>query len=289
MINVPTSSLMDKICLSSFIYDQIENPIETLKSFFNHKDLQTHLKQLKQWRNVVETNAYFEINTFFSPFFEHKMICNLINATYLLYKEDDKPIHPIQNLTAKAQEKYLNHECLSLDLYAKHLSTAELINPFLVFKQFYETHPIQFYHQQLYEWLTIGMSPNVATVDKMTLENVYKNLRRLIEACWLIYKRDSNSSLDLTNETLVEKTMNNECKEEKEEHVSEETLASFKQFLSIVPLNRLNRGLRKMLVDYLFYNIDGLPIDFEELLRDFYWLTEFLDEIEGKEVDPKFM
>lgn len=56
-------------------------------------------------------------------------------------------------------------------------------------------------------------------------------------------------------------------------------LESLQTFLETVPAYRLNKGLRKMLIDYLFYNIEALPVDFEELLGDFYWLTNFLDKI----------
>ncbi len=276
---------MDKICLSSFIYDQIENPNETLKDFFMHNDLQAHLKQLKKWRNVVQTNAYFEIDTFSSPIYEHKMMCNLINAAYALKLRADKQTNDLSNLSVKDQEKYLNHECLSLATYTKHLSTAELIDPFLVINSFFESFSIAFYHQQLYDWLTIGMSPNVISEDKPLVTLIYKNLRKLIEACWLIYKRH-DSTFELSNpvpEAIAQD------KDIEENDVPEQKLSSFKQFLSVVPPDRLNRGLRKMLVDYLFYNMEGLPVDFEDLLNDFYWLTEFLDDIQGREIDPKFL
>lgn len=48
---------------------------------------------------------------------------------------------------------------------------------------------------------------------------------------------------------------------------------------AISPL-RLNISLRKMLVDYLLYNINGLPTDAENVLSDFYWLTDFVDEMQ---------
>ena len=68
--------------------------------------------------------------------------------------------------------------------------------------------------------------------------------------------------------------------------IPEEVLNEFKVFLKQVPINRLNKGLRKMLIDYLFYNIDGLPIDFKDLLTDLYWLHELLDGIQHIETEP---
>lgn len=66
--------------------------------------------------------------------------------------------------------------------------------------------------------------------------------------------------------------------------IPEPVLKSFQTFLDTVPAHRLNKGLRKLLVDYLFYNLQGLPTDFEELLGDFYWLTHFLDELHEAEL-----
>lgn len=57
-------------------------------------------------------------------------------------------------------------------------------------------------------------------------------------------------------------------------------LAEFSVFLKEVPAERLNKGLRKLLFDYLFFNMDNLPIDFKEILTDLYWLHELLDEIQ---------
>lgn len=64
--------------------------------------------------------------------------------------------------------------------------------------------------------------------------------------------------------------------------IPENMLDEFKVFLKQVPANRLSKGLRKLLFDYLFYHIDdGLPSGFKELLSDLYWLHELLDEIQS--------
>ncbi|KQB99477.1 hypothetical protein [Pedobacter sp. Hv1] len=67
--------------------------------------------------------------------------------------------------------------------------------------------------------------------------------------------------------------------------IPEEVLNEFKVFLKQVPANRLSKGLRKLLIDYLFYNIEALPTDFKDLLTDLYWLHELLDGIQGKEIE----
>jgi hypothetical protein len=86
--------------------------------------------------------------------------------------------------------------------------------------------------------------------------------------------------MDSTNNLLANAATDGE--------IPEEVLDEFKVFLKQVPVNRLNKGLRKLLIDYLFYNIDdGLPIDFKDLLTDLYWLYELLDHIQNKEMETE--
>ena len=80
--------------------------------------------------------------------------------------------------------------------------------------------------------------------------------------------------MDSTNQPQTDAAISSE--------IPEEVLNEFKVFLKQVPINRLNKSLRKLLIDYLFYNIDALPIDFKDLLTDLYWLHELLDGIQDK-------
>jgi hypothetical protein len=282
MINVPQTELLGQICLDNFIYDLDENPMETLKTFFDYRDLQDHLRKLKQWKAVVITNDYLEINTLGNPLYDHRMLCNLLNASWLLL-QNPLPENQLLALSPREQEVFLNRECLSVDFYVKHLSTSELINPFIGLKNFYERFTLQESHRTLYDWLNTGLSPNVSLANDELLISFYKNLRKLIECCWLIDKRQE------TIDPINKKQATGESREsmETEEEISPALLSGFKQFLTVVPAQRLNKGLRKMLIDYLFYNINGLPTDFEDTLTDFYWLTDLLDEIQGKTLDPK--
>jgi hypothetical protein len=286
MINVQNPNLMDKVCLQSYIYGPIREPMAMLKDFFSYQDLQAHLKKLKQWRNVVANHSYFEISTEINPLYEHKMMCNLLNAAYLLHESTAEQERQANELSTKEQDKLLNHECLNANFYPKHLNTSELIDPYLGIEKVFEYFTLQYYHEQLYEWLNIGFSPNVQLEDEAVLESVYRNLCILIESCWLIDRRNAEESLVTAARPAKAAVMEEESDES--ESIPPHVLAEFKKFLTVVPPDRLNRGLRKMLVDYLFYNIEGLPTDFEELLSDFYWLTDLLDEIHGKTLDPKF-
>lgn len=50
--------------------------------------------------------------------------------------------------------------------------------------------------------------------------------------------------------------------------------------IEFVPVNRLSRNLRDLLLLYLAKDEDGLPTEFNEFPTDFYFLLQFLDIIE---------
>ncbi len=288
MINVSQNpnQLFDAACRHSFVYTNYQNPHHCLKDFFNDKDLKRHLKMLKQWKKVVQTFEYFEVNTITSPLFNHKMMCNLLNAAYVLHHLREDVIVDCKIKLDQNEELFLLNECVQYEDYPEHLSAVELINPFLVLNEIFKVMDLAEYHQHLYAWLTTGFSPNMILEDGVEVDVVYRNLRRLIEACWLIYVRADVGCKDVENEFESPKKI--DVLTDSEDEVPAHVLTEFKMFLDVVPAKRLNKNLRKMLIDYLFYNMGGLPMDFEELLNDFYWLTDLLDEIDGKEIDPKF-
>lgn len=284
MINVFQPLSAGQMCPEELMYDPIEDPIKMLERFFAYRDLETHLVKLKQWKKLVVSYAYFEIDTVTNPLYDHRMSCNLLNAAWY-FLNDQQSAGSLVNLPEKAQLLFLNRESLQHAFYVKELTTAELIDPKIGIAHFFDCFSLKEGHRQLYEWLTYGLSPNVSIPNEETASFFYKHFRKLIECCWLIVQRQSVVPVEEENSSPG----NTNTDELTDGEIPSSVLAGFKQFLSVVPAQRLNRGLRKMLVDYLFYNINGLPTDFEEILSDFYWLTDLLDEIQGKTIDPKFL
>ncbi|MDQ7949527.1 MAG: hypothetical protein REI78_08690 [Pedobacter sp.] len=285
MINVPYPELLGQICRDNFIYDPIQDPLTTFASFFGDRNLQGHLKRLKQWKNALLSYDYLEVSTVYHPLHEHKLLCNLLNAAWLLTKSERND--QLAKSLATAQDAFLSRECLQHEFYVKHLSRTELLDPLAGLAHFFESFALQDAHRLLYNWLNTALSPNVM-LDVEETALFYRHLRRLIECCWLIFIRNENESEGMKNVAAEpDKEPINEVQHSEE--IAPNVLSGFQQFLSVVPAQRLNRGLRKMLIDYLFYNMGGLPTDFEDTLSDFYWLTDLLDEIQGKDVDPKFM
>jgi hypothetical protein len=51
-------------------------------------------------------------------------------------------------------------------------------------------------------------------------------------------------------------------------------------FLKYPHMKRLNRNLRKILMLYLTYDNETLPLDFDDFMIDLYFLHNFLDMVE---------
>lgn len=61
---------------------------------------------------------------------------------------------------------------------------------------------------------------------------------------------------------------------------------SLEEFLLAVDISRLSKGLRMVLLEYLYHRYDQLPHSFKELTVDLQFLFQFLDKLEsdGQEV-----
>ncbi len=65
----------------------------------------------------------------------------------------------------------------------------------------------------------------------------------------------------------------------------------FVTFVEYAPAARLSRNLRKMFMDYLAAQHVGLPVEFDDMLSDLYWLFHLLDVLEdelGKRFEQGF-
>lgn len=57
---------------------------------------------------------------------------------------------------------------------------------------------------------------------------------------------------------------------------------AFTEFLEYTPAQRLNRNLRNMLLLYIHYEQQALPVEMDDLLCDMLNLFRLLDAVEGE-------
>ncbi len=61
---------------------------------------------------------------------------------------------------------------------------------------------------------------------------------------------------------------------------NENTVAALEELLGDARPGRMYQSLTRLFIDYLFYNANGLPVDFENILDDLERLLRFLAAIE---------
>lgn len=160
----------------------------------------------------------------------------------------------------------------------KRLTKLEIAKPYLAIKALFAQHSLEEWSEVLSEWCEYALS-------KMTLMDVMyesilldvEHLEKMLEVAYLFNKQygKHHDKDDGFMEQLIR-----ELNQKTNKNLSQELLKEFIIFIDTVPPERLNRNLRKIFLDYLNYNKDGLPFDFKDYLFDLEWLHQFLDVLD---------
>ena len=168
---------------------EVSNPSRVFAEFFSDDWLPGHLERLKDWRDCILEDKYF-VDSNNSPYgllYFHKLNICLIEAVHLLKETGGFPqiIQQIENLKAE-QENWRD--------YPSNLKEAELVDPMIIIKAFFEKYNLPEYRAHLYEWLEFGLSSKAANefIETADLIRVHENLQRLYSAAWLIHQRLSD-------------------------------------------------------------------------------------------------
>ncbi|MEE1946936.1 hypothetical protein VRU48_17550 [Pedobacter sp. KR3-3] len=65
---------------------------------------------------------------------------------------------------------------------------------------------------------------------------------------------------------------------------NENAMAALEALLSDARPGRMYQSLTRLFIDYLFYNADGLPVDFDNILDDLERLLRFLAVVCEEEI-----
>jgi HEPN domain-containing protein len=207
---------------------EISNPLSVLADFFYDDWLPGHLNRLKEWRDYILKDDYFrgKKNSPAELLYFHKLNLCLIEAVYLL-KDDDDSISTQQQLDNLTGEKSDWRD------FPNNLNEAELLDPYLVFKDFFANYSLPQYREILYDWLEHGLSCKAANefIETKDLLKVYENLQKLYSATWLIHQRTSGKPyLNDKISDAADKSYLREC-------------ASRKNALNEISIYRLNPNL----------------------------------------------
>lgn len=181
-----------------------DHPRLVISESFCAYDLSEHRWYIDTWMDSVNTHDYWKGNTPSDLFIYYESLKELINASYILSKEEKERKTASDMLKEKGldAEKYLMHPALYFghqlygtmwDFFPRSLNKEEYINPYLAIRRFFKYMPIEKWHDKLHDLLIDGFSSydNLEyPLEGTDLSFIRKNLHKLVEATHLIDVRE---------------------------------------------------------------------------------------------------
>lgn len=163
--------------------------LDLIHDFFDCRKLPEHLIFLDYWMEQILINQphkkYLnppDLIFFASKFLNLLTACNEMRHVYdenLLYFEESVRTHV----------NFIQNEQKLLAYYPNYLRTKEICNPILVFHSIFKNHNLEFYKNSLQNWINESLSIKDEPEKVKLIFPTYRNLKRMIEACWLIHER----------------------------------------------------------------------------------------------------
>jgi len=173
---------------------EMQNPLSVVEDFFSAAGVMEHRGELKVWRDFAVSDQYFKdkIHGPGSVTFTYDLNLKLLEAAYLLllnYRETSWK-------KEKTTEGQLEDEKEKWVYFPKKLSVEELLNPYSAIKNIFKKIKPQAYRDHLHDWLhgALYNHPMDEATTPGEVVTVYENLKKLYDACWLIYQRETTET-----------------------------------------------------------------------------------------------
>ncbi|QEM03125.1 hypothetical protein DIU31_006160 [Mucilaginibacter rubeus] len=166
---------------------ELNEAFEAIHIFFEAGLPDEHRKDLKKWLYYVINDQQYQ-----SRFGASHVVAN--------YEETIRLIKAAHALSARLEvlsventvsENDMIKERQAWDYYPDNLGRKSLLNPLKVINHLFKEISLDKYLEVLHEWLHSALSTK-ATHEILTpkeIIDVYRNLKKLYSATWLIYKR----------------------------------------------------------------------------------------------------
>ena len=160
-----------------------------IEDFFDCRKLPEHFIFIEYWMEKMLTNKQHKkkLNASDLLFFSTK-ISNLLNISHRIYQNPSETLLYFEE-SIKIPESLIIHEQKSLVFYPTHLRKKEICNPMLVLSSIFKNHTLSFYENDLQNWVNNSSSISNELNHAKQIFPIYTNLKRMIEACWLIHER----------------------------------------------------------------------------------------------------
>jgi len=169
---------------------EVVNPLVVITDFFSANLLGGHYKKLKNWRRYILKDKVYKDKRHGpgSLLFFYDMNVRLLEAAYLLYYND----RIAKNGKVIVSVAELEVERKLWEDFPENLSHKEMYDPYQAVKKVFRKISLQQYRDYLHEWLyaALYMKGSNDELEAEEIKFVYKNMRKLYSAAWLIYQRE---------------------------------------------------------------------------------------------------
>jgi hypothetical protein len=279
-----------EICKLHLSVDELLCPMKAIFSFYDATSQEYQRKELWELiKAALSNNCWTFMNEPGTALDLKKKLETLLCAFFLLLKNKEEtdgevkleifPAGSEEQIKKDRDELYLVYDVLNEHRgRIKRLTKLEIANPYLAIKALFEQNTLEEWSEILSEWCEYALSKMTlwdASDGSMLLD--LEHLEKMLEVTYLFNQQYGNQSDKDDNfmEQLV-RELNRETKHP----INSDLLKGFIVFVDSVPPERLNRNLRKMMIDYLHaHKEDKLPEDFDKYVSDLSHLTNLLDTI----------
>ena len=163
--------------------------LDFIHDLFDCRKLPQHLIFLDSWMEKVLINRPHKKQLCASDllFFSAKFL-RLLGACHEI-RSNSKENALYFEESIKIPANFIGKEQKLLTFYPNYLRIKEICNPMLVFHSIFKNDTLDFYNYTLQNWVNEGLSNDNEPENVKLIFPIYKSLKRMIEACWLIHER----------------------------------------------------------------------------------------------------
>lgn len=175
---------------------EIIDPYEVVAEFFNDSDIATHREMTRDILLAACSDKIYNKDSPGDLLLQFEFIESVINAAYLINEEGKESPIKIEKKDVLNPNLYCSwHKDLTeWDFFPRVLSLEEYINPYLVFRHFFERKALPEWKRELKEILDYALARDSLFEAGMAIDplSTYLYLSKLMEAAHLIDVREIN-------------------------------------------------------------------------------------------------
>lgn len=165
-----------------------EKFVENIKDFFQTRPVNEHLIFIDYWMELILAGKTKKKWTNPSTlYFLYGKLIDLFKSCHLILQNQAY----LQTIKASTIVDHLAiaNERQTLIYFPFHLKVKEQLHPFEALRSIFKKQDIHAYKKQLKEWLADGLHGSFSGCPTDYLTPLYRHIKKMIEACWLIHER----------------------------------------------------------------------------------------------------